>query len=68
MIGNIVIKERHKPGAFSYKLATASTLITGGAFGVEASIFAISGYLVVILWTLSLLKKKRNDQSSSLFQ
>jgi hypothetical protein len=70
MIGDILnIGTSHKPGAlFSYKLATTSTLITGGAFGVEASIFAISGYLVVILWTLSLLKKKRNDQSSSLFQ
>jgi len=70
MIGDILnIGTVHKPGAiFSYRLATASTLITGGAFGVEASIFAISGYLVVILWTLSLLKKKRNDQSSSLFQ
>lgn len=44
---------------FSYKLATKSTLITGGAFGVEASIFAIIGYSVGILWAFYLSKKKK---------
>lgn len=72
MIGDILhIGATHRRGAiFSYKLTTASNLITGGAFGVEASVFAVMGYLVVICWTLHLLKKKekRTKPSCSLFQ
>ncbi|NLC52890.1 MAG: hypothetical protein GX770_02855 [Firmicutes bacterium] len=47
-----------------------TNLITGGAFGVEALIFAVMGYLVVICWTLHLLKKKEKQTkpSCSLFQ
>lgn len=65
MIGPIlqIGTEHTQKAIFSYKLASKSTLITGGVFGVEASIFAIIGYLVVILWTLYSIKKKKKGHS-----
>ena len=40
---------------FSYKLLSKSFILTGGAFGVEASIVAVFGYITVIVFTLFLM-------------
>lgn len=42
---------------FSYDLATESVLLTGGEFGVEASVVAIVGYIAVIVLALRSGKK-----------
>lgn len=54
MIGGIFhIGSSHMEGAiFSYDLATESVFLTGGEFGVEASIVAIAGYMAVIMFAL----------------
>lgn len=60
MIGNILnINASYKKEAiFSYKLLSKSSVLTGGKFGVEASIVAVLGYITVIVFTLFLIKKK----------
>lgn len=54
MIGGILnIGVEHTADAiFSYKLTSTSLLITGGTFGVEASVVAIGGYLLVSLFAV----------------
>ncbi|MBS4535716.1 CPBP family intramembrane metalloprotease [Clostridium sp. D2Q-14] len=60
MIGGIldISNSYNEKAIFSYKLSTESMILTGGVFGVEASIFAVLGYILVILWTIYLIKKK----------
>ena len=44
---------------FTYVLKSKSFLITGGDFGMEASVISIAAYLIVIVFVLSLLRKKK---------
>lgn len=46
---------------FSYKLLSKSFILTGGAFGVEASIVAVLGYIAVIVLTLFSIKRKSKN-------
>jgi membrane protease YdiL (CAAX protease family) len=50
------------PAIYTYTLTTNSTLITGGAFGIEASLPAIIGYGLVIVLALALLKKQQSGK------
>lgn len=43
---------------FSYKLLSKSFILTGGKFGVESSIVAVLGYIMVIVFTLFSMKRK----------
>lgn len=63
MIGGILnIDTEFKESAiFSYKLLTKSTILTGGAFGVEASIVAVIGYIFVIAYALFLMLRKTKN-------
>ena len=45
---------------FTYVLKTRSFLITGGDFGMEASVISIAAYLVVIFFVLCLIKRRKN--------
>ncbi|EJO5347792.1 CPBP family intramembrane metalloprotease [Clostridium botulinum] len=43
---------------FSYKLLSKSFILTGGAFGVESSIVAVLGYIMLIIFALVTMKRK----------
>ncbi|GAA0077043.1 type II CAAX endopeptidase family protein [Clostridium sp. CTA-5] len=43
---------------YSYKLVSESVILTGGEFGIESSIVPVLGYIVVIAFTLFLMKRK----------
>lgn len=60
MIGGIVqISESAEEfSIYNYVLDTDSFLITGGDFGVEASVVAVLAYLVFIIAALMLMKKR----------
>lgn len=60
MVGNIlhISISSDAPGIFNYELGLSSRLITGGDFGIEASIFAIIIYFLFSILALVLLKKK----------
>lgn len=60
MIGGIldINAEYNADAIFSYDLSSDSFFLTGGAFGVEASIIAVIGYISVIFLTLLLFKRK----------
>lgn len=60
IIGGILhIGSTHSDEAiFSYDLASESVFLTGGEFGVEASVLAIAAYLAVIVWVLLSLKRE----------
>lgn len=47
---------------YSFVLENRSPLITGGEFGVEASIISIGAYLIFIVIAAILLKKKGNNK------
>lgn len=51
---------------FSYKFSSDEIWLTGGRFGVESSIPAIVGYLVVITIAILLIRKNKNLDSSAL--
>lgn len=61
MIGGILdISTIHNAdAAFSFILSSNNLLITGGGFGIEASIFAIIGYTIVALLSLVILRKEK---------
>lgn len=59
IIGRILeISAEPFPAIFTYKLRSTSTLLTGGAFGIEASLPAIVGYCIIILVSILLLRNK----------
>jgi alanine dehydrogenase len=59
VIGGILeISIKPKQSIFTYTLNSNSTLLTGGAFGVESSLPAIIGYGIVIVIALTLLLRK----------
>jgi membrane protease YdiL (CAAX protease family) len=60
MIGKIldISVSYHDDAIFSYKLSSKSLFFTGGGFGVESSLAAILGYIVVLAITLFLMKRK----------
>lgn len=49
---------------FTYTLKSKSTLITGGAFGIESSLPAVIGYGIVIFIILVLNRKKQADRNT----
>ena len=58
IIGGILeISNRPTTSLFNYTLGSNSSLLTGGAFGIESSLPAIFGYLVVILIALILHRR-----------
>lgn len=61
MIGRILdIGVEHRTDAvYSYILSSKTTLLTGGAFGVEASVISILGYIVVICFVVYHSKKRK---------
>lgn len=44
---------------FNYVLKSKSFMITGGDFGIEASVIAIAGYIIVSVIAVLLMKKRR---------
>lgn len=63
MISNILLiypgSTANNASIFSIALSTDAPIITGGAFGVEASIFSIIGYLLVSLLTVFIIKSRQ---------
>ncbi len=59
MIGRILdISTRHDArSVYSFLLSSENILITGGGFGVESSVVAVVGYVLVILLALYRMKK-----------
>lgn len=51
--------EKSDSSLLSYVFNSDSFIISGGDFGIESSIFAITGYVVVSVIALVLIKKKR---------
>lgn len=45
----------------SYVLETREFLLTGGEFGIESSVVAVIGYIVVSLAALRMIRKKQNS-------
>lgn len=43
---------------FTYVINTKSTIISGGDFGIESSVFAIAGYGIVCILALIMIKKR----------
>lgn len=59
MVGGIInIGEPNSSAILNYSLNTSSRLLTGGAFGIEASLPAIAGYWCVIIILLLPANKK----------
>ncbi|MBW6411882.1 CPBP family intramembrane glutamic endopeptidase [Clostridium weizhouense] len=48
----------HDKAIYSYKLVSESVILTGGEVGIESSIVPVLGYIVVIAFTLFLMKRK----------
>lgn len=42
---------------YSYVMSTRSLLISGGAFGVEASVISVAGYMLFCFWAFTLMQK-----------
>jgi len=60
IIGGILqISAEPSPAIFTYTLDSNIALLTGGAFGIEASLPAVTGYVILILVTLALLKSSQ---------
>ena len=51
--------------AFSYILKTRSFAITGGEFGIESSIIAIVGYIIVTLIAYTYIRKNGLNESNA---
>lgn len=51
--------EKSENSLFTYVIDTNSTIISGGDFGIDASMFAIAAYSVVCVITLILIKNKK---------
>lgn len=67
IIGRILeISIEPSSAIFTYKLTSESKLLTGGAFGIEASLPAIIGYSTVIAIAFLLLKKSDGKKADSL--
>ncbi len=49
--------EMNEHSAFSYILKTKSFVVTGGEFGIESSVIAIAGYMVVALTAYMWMRK-----------
>jgi membrane protease YdiL (CAAX protease family) len=63
IIGGILeISGMPSSAIYTYRLTTNATLITGGAFGIEASLPAAIGYGLVIVLALTLLKKQQSGK------
>ena len=59
IIGGILeISANSAAAIFTYTLEPTSTLITGGSFGIESSLPAVIGYLVVIFMALGLQRRR----------
>ena len=66
MIGGILhIGPDTNPDALlSYRLSVSSPVLTGGSFGVESSLFAVIGYLVVSAAAVpGLLRRRRSSNT-----
>lgn len=67
MISNILLiypgSTANNASIFSIALSTDAPIITGGAFGVEASIFSIIGYLLVSLLTVFIIKSRQEKNT-----
>jgi len=61
MIGNVlqIGTKSSETAMFSYVLDSKSFFITGGRFGVEASVIAVTGYLIFSLLAFVLLRRKK---------
>ncbi len=59
IIGQILdISTKHNTkSVYSFVLSSKNVLITGGSFGVESSLVAISGYIIVVLLSLYMLRR-----------
>ena len=61
VIGGILeISTNPAASIFTYTLEPTSTLLTGGSFGIESSLPAVIGYLIVILLALVLQRRNTN--------
>lgn len=51
--------EPYDAAVFTYVLRSKSMAVTGGDFGIEASVISIAGYIIVSALTLVLMKQKQ---------
>lgn len=66
IIGGILeISAGPSSAIFSYEVTSKSNLLTGGAFGIEASLPAVAGYGIVILLALFLMRRNPNKKAGS---
>lgn len=54
--------ERNEYAVCSYVLETRAFLLTGGEFGIESSVTAIAGYVVVSLAAVWMMRRKGNQR------
>jgi len=63
IIGRILeISPEPTSAIFSYQLTSESKFLTGGAFGIEASLPAIAGYGLVIILALLLMRRNNKER------
>jgi membrane protease YdiL (CAAX protease family) len=67
IMGGSILEISTQPSSaiFNYQFISDSKLLTGGMFGIEAALPAITGYCVVILLALFLLRREDNEKTSS---
>lgn len=60
MIGDIINVgiEYNNNSIIYYELTSKSLIVTGGEFGIESSLIAVIGYIIVIIFSLYLIRKK----------
>lgn len=58
MGGLSVSQTADKYSVMTYVLNTKSFALTGGEFGIEASVISLTGYIIVTLFALYMMKKK----------
>ena len=64
--GGLDISEKaNEYSVMTYVLDSKSFAITGGEFGIEASVIALFGYIVVTLIAFGMIKKKTKDSINS---
>lgn len=57
--------ENNPSSLYSYVIKSKSFIITGGRFGIEASLISVIGYLIFILVALSLISQAKKDNNNN---
>lgn len=60
--------EKYDSAVFTFVLNSKNRLITGGDFGIEASVISIAGYIIVSIIAFAMIKKKGNSVHETMGQ